>query len=144
MWANAQRDGRPAEHRWRPLFNAAKFGWRPLLNACSNAAKTRKPLKFAGVPQTTWSISAALVKQQYLLHMSPQYGELRPTSGLDRSGSLGNPCKFQRVSRLDNVTARHSSSGHRTNFAALNRGCHLYSAGWPSHWALAHISSCCL
>jgi len=31
MWANAQRDGRPAEYRWRPLFDAAKFGWRPLL-----------------------------------------------------------------------------------------------------------------
>ena len=31
MWANAQRDGRPAECRWRPLFNAAKFGSRPLL-----------------------------------------------------------------------------------------------------------------
>jgi len=31
MWANAQRDGRPAKHRWRPLFNAAKFGSRPLL-----------------------------------------------------------------------------------------------------------------
>ena len=31
MWANAQRDGRPAEYRWRPLFNAAKFGWRRLL-----------------------------------------------------------------------------------------------------------------
>jgi len=26
MWANAQRDGRPAEYRWRPLFKAAKFG----------------------------------------------------------------------------------------------------------------------
>jgi len=26
MWDNAQRDGRPAEYRWRPLFNAAKFG----------------------------------------------------------------------------------------------------------------------
>ena len=26
MQANAQRNGRPAEHRWRPLFNAAKFG----------------------------------------------------------------------------------------------------------------------
>jgi len=25
MWA-AQRDGRPAEYKWRPLFNAAKFG----------------------------------------------------------------------------------------------------------------------
>jgi len=31
MWANAQRDGRPAEYRWHPLLNAAKFGWRPLL-----------------------------------------------------------------------------------------------------------------
>ena len=26
MWANAQCDGRPAEYRWRPLFDAAKFG----------------------------------------------------------------------------------------------------------------------
>jgi len=31
--------------------------WMP----CSNAAKTRNPLKFAGVPQTTGSISAPLV-----------------------------------------------------------------------------------
>jgi len=23
MWTNAQRDGRPAEYRWRPLLNAA-------------------------------------------------------------------------------------------------------------------------
>jgi len=23
MWADAQRDGRPAEYRWRPLLNAA-------------------------------------------------------------------------------------------------------------------------
>jgi len=26
MWADAQRDGRPAEYSWRPLFNATKFG----------------------------------------------------------------------------------------------------------------------
>jgi len=26
MWANAQRDGRPAKYRRRPLFNAAEFG----------------------------------------------------------------------------------------------------------------------
>jgi len=30
MWANAQRDGRPAEYRWRPLFNPA-VGGRPLV-----------------------------------------------------------------------------------------------------------------
>ena len=32
MRANAQRDGCPSEYRWRPLFNAAKFGWRPILD----------------------------------------------------------------------------------------------------------------
>ena len=58
MWANAQRDGRPAEHRWRPLFNAAKFGSRTLL-PCSNAAKTQRPLEFGGVPQTGQPMSAA-------------------------------------------------------------------------------------
>ena len=52
------RDSRPVEHRWRPLFNAAKFGWRPLLHECSNAAKTRNQLKFGGVPQTNKTISA--------------------------------------------------------------------------------------
>jgi len=35
VWASAQRDGRPAEYRRRPLFNAAKFGWRPLLECCA-------------------------------------------------------------------------------------------------------------
>jgi len=53
--------------------------------------------------------------------------------------SLGHPCNFQRVSRLGSVTARHSSSARQPNFAALNRGRHLYLAGRPSRWALAHI-----
>ena len=35
MWANDQRNGRPAECRWRPLFNATKFGWSPLLECCA-------------------------------------------------------------------------------------------------------------
>jgi len=80
-----------------------------------------------------------IVKQQYPLHMSWYYGELRPASGWDRFTSLGHPCKFQRVSRLGSVTARHSSIGRQPNFATLNRGRHLYSAGQPSRWALAHI-----
>ena len=45
MWANLQRDGRPAEYVER--------------RRCSNEAKTRNRLKFAGVPQTNESISAA-------------------------------------------------------------------------------------
>jgi len=46
MSANAQRGGRPAEYRWRPLFNAAVW-------LCSNAAKTRNPLKLPGCPKLT-------------------------------------------------------------------------------------------
>jgi len=33
-------------------------------------------------------------KQQYLLQLSSQYGELRPTSGWDRSSSLGTAANF--------------------------------------------------
>jgi len=33
----------------------------------------------------------------------------------------------------------HGSIGRQPNFAALNRGRHLYSAGRPSRWASAHI-----
>jgi len=55
------------------------------------------------------------VKQQYLSHMSSQYGELRPTNGWDRFQSLEHPGKFQRLSHLGNVTARHSSSGRQPN-----------------------------
>ena len=46
---------------------------------------------------------------------------LRPANGWDLLASLGHPCKFQRLSRLGRVTARHCSSGHHPNFAALNR-----------------------
>jgi len=41
--------------------------------------------------------------------------------------------------RLGSITARHSSNERQLNFVALNRGRHLYLAGQPSCWALAHI-----
>ena len=40
MWA--QHDGRPAEYRWRPLFNDAKFGWRPILECRAVTLRRRK------------------------------------------------------------------------------------------------------
>jgi len=58
MWANAQRDGRPAEYRWRRLFNAAVWLTPTTRVACSNAAKSRNPLKYTGVPQTRQQMSA--------------------------------------------------------------------------------------
>ena len=59
MWANAQHDGRPTEYRWRPLFNAAVWLTHTSRVPCSNDAKTRNLLKFAGVLQTNETISAS-------------------------------------------------------------------------------------
>jgi len=79
-----------------------------------------------------------LSKQQYLPHVLTIYfGQLAAEIV---SLVWGTPANYNRfVSRLGSVTARHSSSGRQRNFAALNRGRHLYSAGRPSRWALAHI-----
>jgi len=49
MSANAQRDGRPAEYRGRPLFNAAKFGSRPLLECPAVVTLPRRePVEICG------------------------------------------------------------------------------------------------
>ena len=142
------------------------------------------------------TIGKKLVKQQYLFHMSLQYGELWPNS-LDLLASLGHPSKFQLVLRLGLLLHRRRSaevnktlqgvwpshglvhyiyifgsccpvtefcevqnllcvfqvlrcpisaalllgtrSGREPNLAALSTRRHLYSAGRPSRWALAHI-----
>jgi len=58
MWANAQRDGRPAEYNWRSLFKQQSLAYAHTRVPCSNADKTRNPLKLAGVPQTRQQIPA--------------------------------------------------------------------------------------
>jgi len=63
------------------------------------------------------TIGEKLLKQQYLLHMSLQYGEHRPTIGWDRLASFGHPRKFQRVLCLGFVTASTSLNGGQPNFA---------------------------
>jgi len=83
------------------------------------------------------TIRKKVVKQQYVLHMSPQYGELRPTSGWDRLTCLGYPCKFQLVSRLGSVTARHLVVGvsqtlrRWTEGATYNRQGDHHVGHWP-------------
>ena len=61
MWANAQRDGRPVEYTniFEPSVQRRKVWLTPTTRVrCSNAAKTRNPLKLARVPQTRQQISA--------------------------------------------------------------------------------------
>jgi len=80
-----------------------------------------------------------IVKQQYFIHMPPQYGELRSTNGGDLFASLGYPANFNGFRVLAALLHGTHSSGRQPNFAALNRGRHLYSAERPSRWALARI-----
>jgi len=53
MWANAQRDGRPAKYRWHCIQRGKVWLTPTTTVPCSNAANTRNLLKLAGVPQTT-------------------------------------------------------------------------------------------
>ena len=53
----------------------------------------------------------------------------------------GTPANFSGFRVLAALLHCIYSSGRQPNFAALNRGRHLHSAGRPPRWALAHISS---
>ena len=84
------------------------------------------------------TIAKKLVKQQYLLYMSPQYGELGPLAADIVSlvwGTPGNFNGFRALAALLHGTLVVGVS----QTAALNRRRHLYSTGRPSRWALAHI-----
>jgi len=72
-------------------------------------------------------------KQQYLLHMSPQYGELQPINGWDLLARLGHPSKFHLVSRLGFVSAPTSLNRGQQNFAgclAVSWAGTLYTHFW--------------
>ena len=86
-----------------------------------------KKLPSAHHRTTLSTIGKKLVKWQYLLHMSLQYGELRPTNGWDLLASLGHPSKFQRVSRLGFVTAPTSLNVGQPNCTIFGRLLHWYT-----------------
>ena len=83
-----------------------------------------------------------LVKQQYFLHMSSQYGELRPTNGSDLLTTLGHPCKFQLVSRLGSITARHLVVGVSQTLRRWTEGASYIRQGnhHVGHWPTFLVS----
>ena len=73
MWANAQRDAcwSPCQIQVAPSVQRCKVWLTPSTRMpCSNAAKTRKPFKFAGVPQTRQQ------SQPLVWRSSPYYEEM--------------------------------------------------------------------
>jgi len=110
MSANAQRDGRPAEYRWRPLFNAAKFGWRPLLQCravmlprhetrsnllgCPKLANRSQPLVGRSSPyyENTWKRYCCLISF-FRLSMHALFAKIQPNKvvRLCRNGDFLRP-----------------------------------------------------
>ena len=46
MWANAQRDGRPVEHRWRPLFSVQRRKvWLMTTTRCRAVTLPRREIR---------------------------------------------------------------------------------------------------
>jgi len=123
------------------MLHAARWKCRMQKN-CKNSPSGHHHTTLSGYIFTTRAHidnQKKVVKEQYLPHVLAIHGELRPPSTWDLLASLGRPSKFKRVSLLGCVTAWHYSGGCLPNFEALNRGCHIYSAGRPSRWALAQI-----
>jgi len=79
------------------------------------------------------TIGKKLVKQQYLLQMSLQYGELLPTSGWDLLAGLGHPIIFQRYRFLAALL-------HGSQVVGVSQTLRRWTeAGRPSRWTLVHI-----
>ena len=86
------------------------------------------------------TIGNKLVKQQYLLHMCLQYGELGLLAADIVSLVWGTPANFNgfRIWQRYCTALRYWASA---KLCGVEQRRHLYLAGRPSRWALAHISS---
>jgi len=86
---------------------------------------------------TGFRVLASLLQRRRSTGVSQTLHRVWPSPGLVHYiYILGSSCP---LTEFCSVTARHSSSGRHPNFVALSKGRHLYSAGRPSRWALAHI-----
>jgi len=134
MWANAQRDGRPVEYRWHPLFNAAKFGWRPLLE-CRAVMLPRC--------ETRWNLQGCpklANRSQPLVGLSsPYYQDMwRRYWCLTSFFPIVDTCLSSEDIARQSCAMVPKWRFLRPVFSASWR--HLYSAaGRPSRWALARI-----
>jgi len=103
-------------HVWNVLLVARCKHRTQKIDKNSPSAHDRTILS-GSVFATKVSTIGKIRKQQYVFHMSSQYGELRPTNDWDRFRSLRHPNKFQRVSRLAFVIVATSLTGGQPNIA---------------------------
>jgi len=68
MWADAQRDGHPAEYRWCPLLNAADWLTPTARVPCSNAANTGELKTWTQSEFCTWQ-NSVMVQEPVLMYI---------------------------------------------------------------------------
>ena len=83
------------------------------------------------------TIGKKLVKQQYLPHMSLQYGELRPTSGWDRAAPQQISTGFASWQRYCTAKLRRWTEGA----TCIRQGGH-HVGHWPT-FLVANVSKLC-
>jgi len=88
---------------------------------------------------TKATIGKKHVKQQYLLHMSSQYGELQPTNGWDRSGSWRAPRQIPMGFASWQQPQHYCTALYVV--VSISQTLRCWTERRPPHWALAHISS---
>ena len=98
MWANAQRDGRPAEYRWRHLFNAAKF--RSVGNAV-NRNNTKTIGKHREVVEQVAQLSQRTARRLKSVEILSAAAQLYEKSHLTRRIALSCGIKISPVGSLD-------------------------------------------
>jgi len=87
-----------------------------------------------------WTIGKKLVRQLVSPTRPHNMVNFGPLTAEIRSGVWGTPANFNGFRVLAALLHGTLVVGV-SQTAALNRGRHLYSAGRPSRWALAHICS---
>ena len=81
------------------------------------------------------SINMSSTCRHNMANFDPLTAEIDPVVW----GTHANFKWFRVFAALGGAYGTASSSGRQPNFAVLNKGRHLCSAGRPSRWALAHI-----
>ena len=113
------------------LRHVSTIGKKNLLSSnisstCSHNMANFGPL----VAEIGWQTLHDLWPSPGLVHYIYFFRELLPPDGILPHAKFTLRPSIA-ISYIGSVTARHSSSGRQTKFAALSRGRHLYSAGRP-------------
>jgi len=147
MWANAQRDGRPAEYRWRPLFNAAKFDWRPLLECravtlsrretrwnlqgCPKLANRSQPLVGRSSPyyEDVWRRYRCLASYFFRLSIHALAAKIQPDKVVQWCQHGDFLCLVFSASRVQHISHMHSKLALRPHHV-WKYGRHPISDRW--------------